>query len=107
MAKTTRKSKALATLAIDGQQYSIRATGHALDRMEQRGVDAYAVAGTVMALGPERLTALQAAEEEAIIIDREKEISVVIAFSGNRVQVVTVIDKAATFVKSNTTIENI
>ncbi len=99
--------KALATVQIEGTTYSIRATEHALERMEQRDVDGYVVTGNILALGPERLQKLQEANEEAIIIDKQKDVSVVIGFKGNRIQVVTVIDKANCFVKDGTSIQTI
>ena len=105
--QTRTKSRSLAQIQIEGQSWSVRASGHAIDRMAQRGVDAFAVTGTVIALGPERLQELKEQEAESIIIDQVRDIAVVIGFKGNRIMVVTVIDKSNVFVKSNTTIERI
>ena len=101
------KSKSIATITIEKQTWSVRATALALQRMRQRGVDEYVVSGTVLALGKDRLQELQEAEEEAIIIDDEKNVSVVIGFRGNRIMVVTVIDKSNVWVKKQTSIERI
>ena len=100
-------SKSIAIIQIEKQTYSVRATAHALQRMRQRDVDEYVVSGTVLALGKDRLQELQEAEEEAIIIDDEKNVSVVIGFRGNRIMVVTVIDKSNVWVKKQTSIERI
>ncbi len=102
-----KKDKLLAKLEINGQQYSIRATAHALQRMEQRGIDEFVVTGNVMALGKEKLQALQVQQEEAIIIDEVSNSAVVIGFVKNTVKVITVINKSNVFVKSNTRIEKL
>lgn len=100
-------SKSLAQLSISGETYSIRASDHALQRMAERGVDEYVVAGTVVSLGKARLQELQDEDAEAIIIDEAKDVAVVIGFRGNRVMVITVINKSNVFVKSDTTIERL
>jgi hypothetical protein len=51
------------------------------------------------------LERLQSEWEEAIIIDKEKGFSMVIAFYPNQIKLVTVIDKTNVFVKSKTAIE--
>lgn len=101
------KDKMIAELKINGAQYSIRATAHAVERMAEREVDQYVVAANVMALGKQRLLELQEAQAEAIVIDEDKNIAVVIGFKKNRIQVITVINKANVFVKKDTVIERI
>ncbi len=100
-------NKCLAQIKINNKSYSIRATIHAIERMNQRNVDEYVVAGTVLSLGEARILKLQQQEEDAIIIDKEKNIAVVITFQNNTIKIVTVINKSNVFVKSNTTIERI
>lgn len=102
-----KNGKSLALLTIEGKDYSIRASEHALQRMEERQVDSYVVAGNVMALGAERLQELQRKQEEAMIIDEENEVAVVIAFKGNRIMLVTVLNKANCYVKKGTRIERV
>lgn len=96
--------KCLAEIKIESNTYSVRATEHALKRMKQRSIDEYVVVGNVLALGKERLLQLQERDEEAIIIDEQKEVSIVIAFEQNKIIVITVIDKSNVFVKNNTEI---
>lgn len=98
------KDKCLATINIDGNMYSIRGTVHALERMKQREIDEYVVTGNILALGKDHLLRLQEQEEEAIIIDKIKEVSIVIGFVKNTINVITVIDKSNVFVKDETTI---
>jgi hypothetical protein len=101
------KDKLLAQIKINNQQYSIRATVHALQRMAERKVDEYVVTGNVLALGEKRLLALQEEQTDAIVIDKVSNTSTVITFNKNTIKIVTVIDKANVFVKSNTKIERI
>jgi len=101
------KSKSIAQIKINGRTYSIRATIHSLQRMKERNVDEYVVTGCIIALGHDRLLDLQKREAEAIIIDRDKGVSVVIGFTLNKIKVITVIDKSDVFVKSGTEITTI
>lgn len=101
------KDKAIAIIKIENKTYSIRATAHALERMQQRNVNEYVVTGNIIALGPEELKRLQESGEEAIIIDEDKNISIVIGFKSNRIYVITVIDKSNVFVKRGTTVKRI
>ena len=73
--------------------------------MEERGVDEYVVAGNVMALRKDRLAELQEEQAEAIVI--ETKVSGGDWLKGNRIMVVTVIDKAKVFVKKGTVIERL
>ena len=102
-----KKDKLIAELKINGQQYSIRASAHALQRMEEREVDEYVVAGNILALGKQRLAELQEEQAEAIIIDEEKDVAVIIGYKGNRIMVVTVIGRSNVFVKKGTVIEKL
>ena len=101
------RDKCLAEIKINDSHYSIRATCHALERMSQRNIDEYVVIGNVLALGEERLLTLQENNEEAIIIDEKTDTAVVISFHGNRIHVVTTIDKSNVYVKSGTRIERL
>lgn len=62
------------------------------------------VAGSVLALGPARINRLQSENEEAMIIDKENNVAVVVGFSPEEIVIITVINKSNVFVKENTTI---
>jgi hypothetical protein len=98
------KEISIATTKVNGQTYSVRASGHAVERMEQRGVDKTIVAGNILSLGEKRIAEMHRNNEEAIIIDKQHGISVVIGFrpNVNQVRILTVIPKSNVFVKSNT-----
>jgi len=99
------KDKLLARLEIKGRQYSVRATEHAMERMQQRNIDEFVVSGNVLALGKERLLEMQEAQEEAIIIDTLTDTAIVVGFVKNTLKVITVINKSSVYVKTNTRIE--
>ena len=98
------KEISIATTKVNGQTYSVRASGHAVERMEQRGVDKTIVAGDILSLGEKKIAELQRNNEEAIIIDKENGVSIVIGFrpNVNQVRILTIIAKSNVFVKNNT-----
>lgn len=98
------KNKEIASINIAGKTYSIATSFHAAERMDERNVDAHVVAGSVLALGPARIDSLQAENEEAMIIDKENNVAVVVGFSPEEIVIITVINKSNVFVKENTTI---
>jgi len=101
------KEKLIAQLKINGISYSIRATAHAMQRMDEREINEYVISGNIMALGKDKITELQSNNDEAIIIDELKNVAIVIGFKGNRIYVITVINKSNVYVKDNTVIERI
>ena len=101
------KEKLIAQLKINDISYSIRATAHAMQRMDEREINEYVISGNIMALGKDKITELQSNNDEAIIIDELKNVAIVIGFKGNRIYVITVINKSNVYVKDNTVIERI
>lgn len=103
----SNQNRELAVIKIDGKYFDIVASRHAMERMEQRNVDKYVIAGNVLALGPERISELQRNNDEAIIIDEVNHVSVVVGFGKNNITIITVIAKSNVFVKNNTQIYNV
>ncbi len=101
------EGKSLIAIKINGDTYSIRATGHALLRMKQRGVDAYFVSGTIMSLGKDKLVEYQKKGIDVVIIDKTKRVSIVFGFKKNRINIITVIDKGDVWVRSENEIVRI
>lgn len=99
-----KKQKCLSSLNIGNETYSIRATVHSMERMEQRKIDEYMVTGAIMSLGKERIIELQKDQDDFIIVDEENEVSIVISFKKNTMMILTVIDKSKVFAKKNTKI---
>ena len=102
-----QKDQLLAQVRINNKDYSVRASAHAIQRMQERKVDSYIVTGNILSLGEERILKLQEKGEEAILIDENTNTSIVFGFKGNRIQVITVIDKANVFVKRGTLVVNL
>lgn len=101
------EDRELAVIKIDGKYHEIIASHHAMERMSERNVDKYVVAGNVIALGKERIAELQQNNDEAIVIDEVANVSVVVGFSKNNITIITVINKSNVFVKNNTQIYNV
>jgi Icc-related predicted phosphoesterase len=102
-----KKDKQIAKLKIEKQCYSIRATAHAILRMEQRKIDEYVVSGTIIALGNKKLLEYQGNGRDIAVIDKIKEVAVIATFKKNTIKIITVIGKKDIYVKDGTTIENI
>lgn len=101
------KDKCLSQIKINKQSFSIRATVHSIERMNERGISEYVVTGNILALGDEILKDMQEKQEEAIVIDKVTNTAIVIGFKKNTIKVITVINKSNVFVKDNTRIERI
>lgn len=98
------KTKRIATINIKGQEISIRASEHSLERMNQRGISEFVIAGNIIALG-DRLTEIRNTNEEGIIIDQENKIAVVFGFKAgapNTCFIITCIAKTHVFIKTGT-----
>lgn len=101
------KEQFLVELRFADAIYSIRATGHALDRMEERGIDKMVITGNIFALGEIELAALHATQEEAILIDHIRNIAIVVSFLKSTLKVITVVDKANVWNNRGTKIINL
>lgn len=97
----------IASIKINNKSYNVVASRHAEERMIQRNVDKFVVAGAVLALGPARIAEMQKNRDEAIIIDKNNNTSVVVGFNPHVITIITVINKSNVFVKENTQIYNI
>ena len=75
--------------------------------MEQRKIDHYVVSGNILALGKEKLLSLKEEQDEFVVVDEEKNISIVASFKKNTIRIITVIDKSKIWVKKGTSIINL
>ena len=101
------EGKGLVAIRINGDTYSIRATGHALLRMKQREVDAYFVSGTILSLGKDKLLEYQRRGVDVVIIDKTRRVSIVFGFRKNKINIITVIDKGDVWVRNENEIVRI
>ena len=107
MGKERTKSKCLAQITIEKETYSIRATGHAVDRMTERKVDKWVVSGDVLALGKERLLDYKETNKDVALIDKKRDITIILGFRKNTIYVLTVIDKSDVYILDNTMIKRL
>ncbi len=102
-----KQKKCIATINIEGNTYSIRISNHAKKRMQERNISEYVIAGNILSLGKVRLIELQKAGDDFIIIDDITSTSIVAGFKGNRIFIITVINKCNVFIKSETQVINL
>jgi hypothetical protein len=94
----------IAKVRIKNKNFQVVTTQHAIERMNQRNIDEYVIAGNIIALG-EHLIKLANHNEEAIVIDEITNTATVIgAHSNGMIFVITVINKSNVFVKNKTKI---
>lgn len=86
------KDKFLVELNFGSITYSVRATAHARQRMVERYVEEMVVVGNVISLGEERMNELQETQEEAIIVDEDRDLAIVIGFKNHVIHIITVLD---------------
>ena len=79
---------------INGCEYSIRVTKHALEQMEVRGVSGSDVVETIFALGIKRLLHLQKVSSCFCLINNRLNRTVILSMVKNRIIVLTVLAKA-------------
>lgn len=97
----------IASMTIENKDYNITATSNSVDTIQQLGKSDYLLVGAVLSLGPDRINALQSEHDEAVIIDKANQISIVADFSTDDIIVVAVIQNENVFTKDNTTIKTI
>ena len=102
-----QNEREIASVKINGKVIDIIASRHAMKRMIERNVDKYITASAVLALGHERIAELQDNNDEAIVIDKANNMSVVLGFNKNVITIITVINRSNVFVKNNTEIHHI
>ena len=100
-----KHGKAITQFYIKGEMVSLRTTDHAQERMEQREVNEFVVAGAVLSLG-EKLFEIDENEDFAII-DNDNDTIVIGSRTKNTVYVITVLPRANCYVKEGTKIAKI
>jgi len=101
------KSKLITTFNIQDRTYSIRATSHAIKRMQQRGIDLEVAIGSLFCLGVKQLKEYQSKDQDIAIINEDHNVTVIISFDNNRIILVTVINKSNAWVESGTSTRRI
>jgi len=91
---------------INKQSFNVETTTHALQRMEQRRVDKYVVASSILCLG-ERLLEYNDSGEEVAIIDQSNNVTVIIQVRNHKAVIITVLNKTGVYIREGTKLEEI
>lgn len=97
----------LDNIKVDNYKHNITCTIHGLERMEERKIDILKAVESIKEIDEKRLSGLKKINQEMIIIDKKRNISVVAAFIGATLRIITVIKKSNVFVKKGTFIINL
>lgn len=99
--------KELLQFNYKGKGYTINLSEHAQERMEERGVTAEQVVHNIASITLEELGHLSKHSSEAMIIDKESLVNVVLGFKHSTITVITVIKKKNPYAKKNTYVRSV
>ena len=102
-----KRARQIAQIKIAEREYQVRATAHAIERMEERGIDEEIVAADILALGKEKIKQMREVNDVAALIDEDNDVTLIVEFAENALKVVTVIDKTNVWVKKGTKVERL
>ena len=91
---------------IINKDFRIESTSHALQRMQERGIERRSVIEVIMGLDAKVLLYNNSGEEIAIS-DQQHNIAVIIEVRMDKVVIITVIDRADIHIKDGTRLEQI
>lgn len=100
-----KKSKELLSFTIDNKTHSVRISGHALERAEQRGITKNIILSEIVALPIDEFTVYTSEQQDVAIIDEQQDIAIILDFRTELVNVITVINKSDIWVKEGTQIK--
>lgn len=87
------RSQLIASFKLNKKDYTVKTTRHASKRIEERGISQEDVKNIVYSLEIEEILRLQKEEKEAMLQVPEKGFSMVLSWLGNKLNIVTIIDK--------------
>lgn len=91
---------------IGDNVYRVVATSHGAVQMGRRKLDQYYIASACLALGL-KLDQYNNTGTHIMLVDESKNLAAVITVENHRIVLITVIDSADVYAKSNTVIENL
>jgi len=97
--------KAVVVFTLNGKDYSIRITSHALKRIKQRDIDLTVCIENILKLKVKDIVNYENSDEVAII-DKTNDITIIIGFDCNKINIITVIDKIA-YIKDGTLVKKV
>ncbi len=87
---------------IDGATYPVRATAHALMRMEDRKVSTSSINKTISQLGPKLIQGLQLINRYVALVNTVDSVTVLMGFDGDSIIIITVINTSKYYPRHNT-----
>ena len=94
--------KQLKTIEVNEDKFYINSTSHFLEKIKEREISTDLVVKTILDIGKERLADLEKRNIEVMVINQEKELSVIVGMSGNDITIMTAINKKDIIVKEDT-----
>lgn len=104
--KIKRHKNEITAFNVGEHVYRVVATSHGILQMKERTLDQYYIASACLALGL-KLDLYNNTGTHIMLIDELKDLAAVITVENYSIVLITVIDKADVFAKSNTVIENL
>lgn len=80
------------TFVVRGRVFHVIGTDHTLKRLDERGVDKFHIASSILALG-DKLLRYNDSNKHIIISDEEKDVSTVFTIENSIVVLITVLDR--------------
>lgn len=99
--------KELIQFNYGGENYRVNLTKHSQERMEERGVSLNQVIHNISSITLDELEHLSEHSSEAMIINKDSLVNVVLGFKQNTITVITVIKKKDPYAKNNTYVRSI
>ncbi len=87
-----QKGEKLFDFRIDGYIYSVRATTHALEQMNNRQVSTSMIKKTICQLRPKLIKDLQSINRYVALLNRNDPVTIILGFDGYKIIIITVIN---------------
>lgn len=102
-----KRGKSVNQFIINGQQFSIRLTDHASERLTERNIDLFQAIGAILGLGEQRILAYQNTKRDILLQDIKNGFAIVFAIECNTIMIITLIDSIDCFALKGTDIVNL
>lgn len=87
---------------LNNKTYSIRLTKHAQQRLIDRQLDLFQITGSILSLGEQTISTYSGSNRDIFILDKEHNFSIVCNIINYTITIITVIDSADCWIKSDT-----
>lgn len=102
-----KRGKSVNQFTINNQQFSIRLTDHASERLAERHIDIYQAIGAILSLGEERILAYKNTKRDILLQDIKAGFAIVFAIECNTIMIITLINSIDCWSKNGTDVVNL